>query len=691
MSRKTALLVLHVMWLAAGVPFVAAPHDTTQYVEGEVIVAFKTSASVAVVQETLGARSLLMSRHFRWLSEQRRQQLGLIRSSHKTTSDLIAELKQDATVESVEPNYLRWPCGGVQPKDPLFPELWGLQNTGQLVDGSSGAVGADVSFLDAWGMACSTSLVAVVAVVDTGVDYTHPDLAGNLWTNPGEVPNNSVDDDGNGYVDDSCGYDFVNHTSDPADAGYHGTHVAGIIAAVGNNGCGVIGVAHKAKVLALKVSGDGESITSSAEIEAIQYAAMMKSRGVNVVAINASYGGGGYSTTERAAIAAASEAGIVFCAAAGNDGGNNDSTPMYPASYRLPNMVVVAATDQNDALAKFSNYGATSVDLGAPGVNILSALPTSLGTNVHVRQAATVYDASAFSYSGLTTGITATIYDCGLGYPTSFPSAVNGNIALIQRGTLYFKDKVANAMAAGARAAIIYNNASGSVLGTLQCASNWIPAVAISQQDGTVLRSALPATGTVVNPDLCYQFLDGTSMATPHVAGAIAFAAMNFPDDGMPQRIQRILSSVDVISGLVGKVKTGGRLNLMRIVDGNDNGLPDWWEHSCFAGSSNIDPNADPDQDGSDNRMEWLAGTDPTNASSCLRATVVTLQGTNGPTVCWQSTQGKHYRLERATNLLAGFTCAVLTNIPAVSPTNTETDTTVGTEGACFYRIVLEQ
>ena len=677
-----------VAWAAPGRPL------ATEYVEGDVIVTFKDSVNLGAGRQALGAHSLELARHFAFLSEKRGRHCGLVRTPSRTTADLIAELSRDPAIATAEPNYVRW-VSAHPPNDPLFPQLWGLQNTGQSANGTAGTSGDDIGFVPAWSLARPTTNQVVVAVVDTGVDYTHPDLAANMWTNPGEIPNNSIDDDGNGYVDDFFGYDFAGNVADPQDSGFHGTHVSGTIAAVGNNLLGVIGVDYQARIMALKVSNDGSTILTSAEIEALQYATMMKGRGINIVAINASFGGGGSNSTEVAAIQAAGNAGIVFCAAAGNNSANNDTTRFYPASYRLSNMIVVAATDQNDALASFSDYGAATVDLGAPGVNILSTKPMSLaGTTAYAQVGATAYSANALTYSGTTTGITATIYYCGPGYPTNFPTAVSNNIALISRGTLTFATKVANAMAAGAQAAVIYNNTNGNFSGTLQNPGNWIPAVSLSQADGLTLQALLPATGTVVNssdPTQIYQFLDGTSMATPHVVGAVAFAAMNFPSETVAQRIQRILTNVDVVPGLNGLVRTGGRLNLQRIVDTDGNGLPDWWEQMYFGHLTGTDPNADPDHDGASNLAEWLAGTNPTNATSYLQLTGATTPGTNGFTVQWPSVAGRFYRVERSTNLLTGFDTLIQTNIAATPPTNTVVDAAILQGNAQFYRIELEQ
>jgi subtilisin family serine protease len=342
------------------------------------------------------------------------------------------------------------------------------------------------------------------------------------------------------------------------------------------------------------------------------------------------------------------------------------------------------------------------VDLGAPGVNILSLLPVAPvispestvppeGTVIaQVQQGSTFYSANELQYSGLTTGLTATVYDCGLGNPADFPATVSNNIALIERGTpLTFSNKVVNAMAAGARAAIIYNNVAGNFLGQLGGPNNnWIPAVSLSQADGLAMESLQPVTATVVHG--LYQYLDGTSMATPHVSGAVAFAAMNFPSETVTQRVQRILANVDVVPGLEGLVHTGGRLNLQRMVDTDGNGLPDWWELQYFGHLTGTDPNADPDHDGMSNFAEWIAGTNPTNAASNLRIILLSATNANAVVLGWTSVAGKTYWVERATNLLTGFNSTILTNINATAPVNTQTDTAILPGNARFYRVGVE-
>ena len=214
----------------------------------------------------------------------------------------------------------------------------------------------------------------VVAVIDTGIKYTHEDLAANMWTNPGEIAGNGIDDDGNGFVDDVYGYDFFYNDSDPLDENGHGTHTAGTIGAVGNNSLGVVGVNWNVRLMAIKIySASGNGTTSAMLINAYNYVRMMRERGVNIRVTNNSYGGCdeacGYDQATKDAIDALGRANVLQVFAAGNNGQNVETTPFYPGSYTSPSILTVAASDQNDNRASFSNYGATSVDVAAPGVS----------------------------------------------------------------------------------------------------------------------------------------------------------------------------------------------------------------------------------------------------------------------------------------------------------------------------------
>ena len=276
---------------------------------------------------------------------------------------VLSNLKNDPAVELAEPNYRV--TVALTPNDARFAELWGLHNIGQ----TGGTADADIDAPEAWD-AVTGNPTPLVAVIDTGVDYTHPDLAANMWTNPGEIASNGVDDDGNGYIDDIHGYDFVNRDNDPMDDHGHGTHVSGTIAGVGNNGIGVTGVTWQARIMAVKFLDAGGSGSISDAIDAVLYAAQNNAR-----ILNNSWGGGGHSQALEDAISTANNQNALFVAAAGNNSNDNDVVPFYPASYRVPNVFAVAAVDHNDNQALFSNYGAGSVHLGAPGVDVLSTVP----------------------------------------------------------------------------------------------------------------------------------------------------------------------------------------------------------------------------------------------------------------------------------------------------------------------------
>lgn len=249
--------------------------------------------------------------------------------------------------------------------DTYYSLLYAIENTGQAVASVNGVPGADMNVATAL-TRHTAGAEQLVAVIDSGVDYDHPDLAANMWTNAGEIPGNGFDDDGNGYVDDVHGYDFFEGDGDPRDVDGHGTHVAGTICAVGDNGIGIVGVSRNCRIMALRFIGPNGGYTSGA-IAALDYAVAMGAK-----LSNNSWGGGGFSQALEDAIQRAAAADHIFVAAAGNDASDNDRLPQYPAGYALGNVVAVAATDNRDGLADFTNYGAATVDLGAPGVAIAS-------------------------------------------------------------------------------------------------------------------------------------------------------------------------------------------------------------------------------------------------------------------------------------------------------------------------------
>jgi subtilisin family serine protease len=276
---------------------------------------------------------------------------------------------------NVAPNAVDW-AGASTPNDTRYGEQYGLNNTGQ----TGGTSDADIDAAEAWDLTRGFS-GTVIGVIDTGINFSHPDLAANVWTNPGEIAGNGLDDDQNGYTDDVHGWDFVNQDADPSDDNGHGTATSGVIAAVGDNGVGVTGVAWNARILPLKAGAFDGSFSIDAETEAIRYATRMRNvAGVNIRATNNSYGGYTNDLERYRAINESGDAGMIFVGAAGNDHNDNDVNLSFPASHNLPNIISVAATDHDDAFASaFSNFGATTVDLAAPGDDVLTTVLTSGG------------------------------------------------------------------------------------------------------------------------------------------------------------------------------------------------------------------------------------------------------------------------------------------------------------------------
>jgi subtilisin family serine protease len=345
--------------------------------EGELLVKFKKGVkSIEALSLMPDAKDLSINKKFAVLSRLRGRDYALIRSNKFSASQLADKLKHHPNVEAVSFNYAKY-LDATSPDDPDFSSQWPLNNSGQIFRSGQlpGTPDADIDAPEAWDLQTGSQSV-VVAVVDTGVDYLHPDLISNMWVNQEEANGTAgIDDDGNGYVDDVYGVDTGQEDSDPMDIHGHGTHVAGTIAAEGDNNVGVAGINWDARIMAIKGFGSDIKLWTDAELAAYEYILEMKEQGVNIVAVNASYGSTWYDPFQKDGIESLADAGIIFVASAGNDGVDNDQHPHYPSDYDLDNIVSVVATDCNDALADFSDYGEVSTDLGAPGVQVLSTLP----------------------------------------------------------------------------------------------------------------------------------------------------------------------------------------------------------------------------------------------------------------------------------------------------------------------------
>lgn len=291
--------------------------------------------------------------------------IALPQPSLKSVPEALAKLSALPNLTAAaEPDYVVH-ANAVLPGDSSFGQLWGLHNTGQ----SGGTVDADIDAPEAWEITTGSRNV-LVGVIDTGIDHTHPDLVANMWTNPNEIAANNIDDDNNGYIDDVRGWDFANNDNNPMDDNLHGTHCAGTIGGVGDNSQGVTGVCWQVSLVGLKFLSSSGGGTTSDAVEAIAYGTLI---GVDIT--SNSWGGGGYSSLMKSAIDAANTAGILFVAAAGNESTNSDNETNYPSGYECANVIAVAATTRNDVLSYFSNYGATTVDLAAPGSEIYSTAP----------------------------------------------------------------------------------------------------------------------------------------------------------------------------------------------------------------------------------------------------------------------------------------------------------------------------
>jgi subtilisin family serine protease len=349
--RNAGVVVVAIGTLAFG-GRLAAQGSASVARRGDLLVKFKPDASAGERQAALARAGAKLRKHF-------------TRTGIDHVEVTASTLESDPAVLYTQPNFIRRAVGAGVPNDPAWTNnlLWGLSR---------------VNAPSAWAAFPPTARDVVVAVIDSGMNYRHPDLAASSWVNRGEVPDNGLDDDGNGYVDDVHGIDTWNHDTDPMDDFGHGTHTAGIIGAQGDNGIGAVGVAWNPQIVACKFLDSTGTGSDAAAIDCFEYLIDLKvNRGVNIRIASNSWGSlrdpnAAFPYALRDAIDAAGQAGIISVFAAGNDGVNADATPFDPASFASASIVSVAASDENDGRASFSNYGASAVDLAAPGTNIFS-------------------------------------------------------------------------------------------------------------------------------------------------------------------------------------------------------------------------------------------------------------------------------------------------------------------------------
>ncbi len=580
--------------------------DKSEYVQGEILVKFKSHIKI----RTAGDVNRKVAEA--GLAATVKRSLSFINTYHLeitdqdvTVEEAINKLKSNPDIEYAEPNYIVKEAA--IPNDTYFSYLWGLNNTGQ----TGGTTDADIDAPEAWDVTTGSSNI-VIAVIDSGVAYNHPDLIDNIWRNTGETNcSDGIDNDSNGYIDDCYGWDFIDNDGYPEDYESHGTHVAGTIAAKGNNATGITGVMWTAKIMPIRflgVSGSGDTANAAA---AILYAV---NNGARV--INASWGGGGYSQTLYNAIDYARSKNALFVTASGNETNNNDISPSYPASYNLSNIISVAATDNKDSLAYFSNYGANSVHLAAPGVSIYSSIPVftygtpvtiysqnfdiasgslpllgwsrggtnstwavTAGTGVSSTNSledspSSNYQSNTNSWAGYMTPVTSVKnnrYTLSFKWKGYVDTSTNDylNINYSSNGAIWdwidwtdgntggnFVDYSTTALTAGAD---LYNSFYFGFGLESDASGNYDGAYI---DDVSFIREPITISG------YSYTSYDGTSMAAPHVSGVAGLILSVNSALTYSQVKDIILNTVDKKSSLSGKTLTGGRLNAFAAVSG---------------------------------------------------------------------------------------------------------------------------
>lgn len=571
---------------------VSRPIPGKDYKDGELIIKYKSQPSI-----TAGARAATLTRmnatKIRSLSSTENVVHAKLPEG-KTVANAIAELAGDPNVEYAQPNYI-YHATSTTPNDTYFGSMWGLKNTGQTIGALSAAnapdstqnpptgstSGKDMDLTSAWDVITDCSSV-IVAVVDTGIKYDHADLSANMWNSGnGSIPNH--------------GWNVITGAStpnDPMDDNGHGTHVSGTIGAVGNNGVGTTGICWKVQLMAVKALDSAGSGTTTDIVTGINWAV---SHGAKV--INMSLGGSSMDSTMGTAIDNARTSGVVVVVAAGNDGTNNDTTPSYPCNFSKANLICVAALDQSYGLASFSNYGASSVDVGAPGVNIPSTWPYAVTATSDDFSAGWTYLPNSGGWG------VETLFSGGVGYPSLVePSNWNGTATYSANADhhVYKTFNLSGATKASLAYEVDYDTetsvdlfriynygaggdpvTSGTVIDTDSGTSGYyngelpVSASCLTATCSIGLRFTSNATtqqtGVAflqfqvmksVYDTAHYNVLEGTSMATPHVAGLAAMIFAYNPAFTYADVIAAIKNGVPV-SALSGKTKTGNAVNAM--------------------------------------------------------------------------------------------------------------------------------
>ena len=568
----------------AQIPFYLQKSLKAQFKPDEVLVKLKKNSNANIQN---------FSRNYRARLTRKIDTKGLIRlkiESHKTVEQSIAEMNNDANVEYAQPNFLY--RLNATPNDPRYAQLWGLNNTAQTIvsaggpgspsaTGNPGTSGNDMNLPEAWEHITNCNSI-IVAVVDSGVNYNHEDLAANMWDGTPTYPKH--------------GYNFYDNNDDPMDLNGHGTHVASTIGAVGNNNLGSVGVCWNTKIMALRVSDAAGSIATADIVSAVNFAV---TNGAKV--INMSLSGGNFDNAFDSALNNARNSGVVAVVAAGNDGVNNDNgtDPVYPCNYTHANLICVAAVNQRYDLASFSNYGSTSVDVAAPGVNIVSGwngnstvltdslstgwtssttttsgwgygtVSTNIGTvntlanpsnyggvntyndntddriwksfNLTAYAAATISYYSVWDFSS---GDTMRAYvNSAAGDPVTANNIFDSSSASSNDEFVYWEADISNYVSPTTTVGFRFtSNASGNNFGMI---------ITLLEINGVSIANNV------------YNVLQGTSMATPHVAGLAAMVMAYNPNYTYTEVVESIKNGGEVVSSLNGKTTTSKAVNAM--------------------------------------------------------------------------------------------------------------------------------